>query len=115
MTASASRLGMSPGPIAAASGECLGKRLANLAEADNCVAHGWFLGSLRPAGSGFRMERLAGREKSDLRQAAINGNFAGGHEAAVCRGDSTLTRIPVPFKSSAQVRARLRTAALLAL
>jgi len=30
-------------------------------------------------------------------------------------GDSTFTRIPVPLRSSAHVRARLRTAALLAL
>ena len=34
---------------------------------------------------------------------------------AVAPGDSTLTRMPVPFRSSAQVLARLRTAALLAL
>ena len=34
---------------------------------------------------------------------------------AVAPGDSTLTRMPVPFRSSAQLRARLRTAALLAL
>jgi hypothetical protein len=95
---------------------------------------------------------------SELRQAAVDGDLAGGHEAAVRRcekgsrrpdlrrighalkrrhrgedllallaqrsfassvavapGDSTLTRMPVPFRSSAQVRARLRTAALLAL
>src|SRR6202142_2311465 len=34
---------------------------------------------------------------------------------AVAPGDRTFTRMPVPFRSSAQVRARLRTAALLAL
>ena len=36
-------------------------------------------------------------------------------EVAVAPGDNTFTRMPVPFRSSAQVRARLRTAALLAL
>src|SRR5690606_3822093 len=34
---------------------------------------------------------------------------------AVGPGDSTFTRMPVPFRSSAQLRAKLRTAALLAL
>src|ERR1019366_1128059 len=104
------------------------------------------------------MECPAGGSGLDLRQAAVDGELAGGHEAAVVRrekgsrrsdlsrighaleqshrgvelwpsspsaafassvavgpGDSTFTRMPVPFRSSAQVRARLRTAALLAL
>ena len=34
---------------------------------------------------------------------------------AIAPGESTFTRMPVPFRSSTQVRARLRTAALLAL
>jgi hypothetical protein len=32
-----------------------------------------------------RMERLAGRSAPELRKAAVNGDLAGGHEAAVRR------------------------------
>src|SRR6202163_3074965 len=32
-----------------------------------------------------RMERLTGRSASELRKAAVNGDLAGGHEAAVRR------------------------------
>ena len=47
--------------------------------------------------------------------ASSDSSFMTASEVAVAPGDSTFTRMPVPFRSSAQVRARLRTAALLAL
>src|SRR3546814_17944708 len=52
------------GYVDAASGKRPGKSLADLAEANNCVVHIFSFGS-------------------DLRQATVDGDFAGGHETAV--------------------------------
>src|SRR5690606_11343720 len=59
--------------------------LANIAKADNCVAHNIFsFGLLSPTAP----RTIEGRPQgvmSDLRQAAVDGELAGGHEAAVGR------------------------------
>src|SRR3984885_14928655 len=69
----------------AAAGKRLSKSLADVAEADNCVAHIVSFGLPRPTGSEYRTERPAGRGGADLGQAAVDGDLAGGHEAAVLR------------------------------
>src|ERR1700682_4019934 len=143
----------------AVAGKRLGQGLADIAEADNCVAHIFSLGLPRPtalriiewsawpgaarqscarppstatslavmkllsddarkaatapisAGSAMRLSGLS--EAKNFMPSSPSAAFA--RSVAVPPGDSTFTRMPVPFRSSAQVRARLRTAALLAL
>src|SRR5450432_1692174 len=143
----------------ALAGKRLGQGLADIAEADNCVAHIFSLGLPRPtalriiewsawpgaarqscarppstatslavmkllsddarkaatapisAGSAMRLSGLS--EAKNFMPSSPSAAFA--RSVAVPPGDSTFTRMPVPFRSSAQVRARLRTAALLAL
>src|ERR1700726_1539623 len=143
----------------AVAGKRLGQSLADLAEADNCVAHVFSFGLPRPtalriiewsawpgaarqscarppstatslavmkllsddarkaatapisAGSAMRLSGLS--EAKNFMPSSPSAAFA--RSVAVAPGDSTFTRMPVPFRSSAQVRARLRTAALLAL
>src|ERR1700726_2230500 len=66
-------------------GEGLGEGLAYLAESYNCVAHNfslWFTEPYGPPNSRMECRRASG---SDLRWAAVDGEFAGGHEAAVLR------------------------------
>src|SRR5450830_1511894 len=46
------------GHFDALAGKGLGQGLADIAEADNCVAHMFSLGLARPRGSEYRMERL---------------------------------------------------------
>src|ERR1700676_1629587 len=82
LTASTSVLGMLRGRIGckafrvacgchghfdALAGKRLGKSVADLTEADNCVAHIVSLGLARPTGSEYRMGRRAGRSASELR------------------------------------------------
>src|SRR5450755_3421057 len=104
LTASASLLGMIVGPIAAASDAKLsGSRVVatdtSMPLRANALARArpilpkptiaylmnFSLGLARPTGSEYRMERPAGRSASELRKAAVNGDLAGGHEAAVRR------------------------------
>src|ERR1700691_3746618 len=51
----------------ALAGKRLGKSVADLTEADNCVAHIVSFSLPRPTGSEYRMERPAGRSASELR------------------------------------------------
>jgi hypothetical protein len=66
-----------------------------------------------PISAGSAMRWSGFIEAKTFMPSAPSASFAS--SVAVGPGDSTLTRMPVPFRSSAQVRARLRTAALLAL
>src|SRR3984957_13474917 len=146
------------GHFDALAGKRLGQGLANIAEADNCVAHIFSFGLPRPrapniewsdrpgiarqicarppstatslavmkllsddarkaaaapppAGSPMRLNRVI--EAKAFKPSVPSAAFAS--SVSVAPGDSTFTRMPVPFRSSAQLRARLRTAALLAL
>ena len=63
------------------------------------------------AGSAMRLSGLS--EAKTFMPSSPSASTAS--SVAVGPGDSTLTRMPVPFRSYAQVFARLRTAALLAL
>jgi hypothetical protein len=53
--------------------------------AGSSVKRGSLRNLTRSTGSEYRMERPAGRNASNLRQAAIDGELVGGHEAAVRR------------------------------
>ena len=60
------------GHFYAAAGKRLRESLADLAEADNCVAH-------------ILLLQITELGTLELRKAAVDGDFAGGHEAAVRR------------------------------
>ncbi len=62
----------------------LSKSLADIAEANNCVAHMFLLWFTTPCGAPNKSEHRR-RSGSELRQAAVDGDLTGGHEAAVVR------------------------------
>src|SRR5690606_29379915 len=66
-----------------------------------------------PSSAGSAMRWSGFIEAKAFRPSSPTASLAS--SVAVGPGDSTLTRMPVPFRSSAQLFARLRTAALLAL
>src|SRR5579859_1907707 len=61
----------------ALAGKRLGQSIADVAEADNCVGHDVV----------SQIIGVTGPSASELRKAAVNGDLAGGHEAAVRRGE----------------------------
>ena len=66
-------------------GKGVGECLAYLAESYNCVAHMFSFGLPSPTALRIIEWSAVGRSASDLRQAAVDGDLAGGHEAAVRR------------------------------
>src|SRR5690606_8589221 len=68
----------------APAGKRLSKRLTDLSEANNCVVHRFTFDL--PSLMAFRLIWSAvGRRLLELRETAVNRDFAGGHEAAVRR------------------------------
>src|SRR6266702_1066651 len=62
----------------AVAGKRLSKSLADLAEADNCVAHIFSFSLPSPTALRIIEWSAVGRSASELRQAAVDGDFAGG-------------------------------------